>query len=603
MNTTLSFEPACLRKKFFRRISGCMAPLLLLVTLQVQAQVTIPQEYDKLIQKHRDVAAFGAEGFGDRIDLNSGSLEIAQTDVDLPGSNALPVRVTRRFVSGDKFATGLFNLWDLDVPYAHGIFGNGPNNPKGWTVYAARTEDIYKRCSQYAAPLPLFLQSGVFEPDEYWHGNFLHVPGAGDEEMLATDVSHAHVPSDGNNYTIITKSGAAVRCVPLAATSEAGAQGEGFEVVFQDGTVYTLNQMVSYTNEYITKPIDQFLLRRSSVQAGGVVTPQLAVSFGLPRVDVRLYPTKATDRFGNTVIYTWSTVNPKQLLRITASDGRQLTFTYTNGAIDSVTDGARTWTYASTTDTYTVTNPDGGKWVYRLNDLFNFKMSTTSGCGAPTYTGTPPILTGTVQAPTGAVATFTMQPVRMGRSWAWEECVYYNSEPLYAVEPIAFYTLAVIKKTVAGPGMPPTGLSWNYAYGPENMCYVSTCTASSPVTRTVSVTSPDGEVTRYSFGNKMHVNEGLLLKVESGWDGTSALRTVETTYADPSAAPYAGFYDGTPRQRGDTVTSGYKIPQRQVITTQQDRTFTWQVAADCAGIPYCFDAYARPTKVIRSSTP
>ena len=213
------------------------------------------RKYDKLINQHSNIAAFGAEGFGDKIDLNSGGLEIVQTDVDLPGNNALPVRIARRFATGDRFAAGQFGLWNLDIPYVHRVFGNHVNYPKGWTVGAALAADVYKRCSQFSAPMTLYFQDGEFQPDEYWHGNFLHTPGGGDEEMLMVGTLAAHLPSDGNTYKVVTRSNAAMRCVPLAATSEADSQGEGFEVVFPDGTVYTLNQMVSRTNEIISKPI------------------------------------------------------------------------------------------------------------------------------------------------------------------------------------------------------------------------------------------------------------------------------------------------------------------------------------------------------------
>ena len=113
------------------------AVLLMALASPVRAQVTIPQEYDKLIKKNGEIAAFGAEGFGDKVDLNSGSLQIVQVDVDLPGNNALPVRVARRFATGDRFASGHFGAWNLDIPYAHGVFANHVNNPKGWTVGAA----------------------------------------------------------------------------------------------------------------------------------------------------------------------------------------------------------------------------------------------------------------------------------------------------------------------------------------------------------------------------------------------------------------------------------------------------------------------------------
>lgn len=587
---------------------------ILLAAFAVQADVTIPQEYAKLIQHQGEITAFGSDGFGDRIDIGTGGLEIVQTDVDIPGNNALPVRVSRRFLPGNKRAIGHFGVWNLDIPYAHGVFANHVANPKGWTVDALPA-NVHKRCSHYAAPLIMTYQlgAGEFEPDEYWHGNFLHIPGAGDEEMLGLNVN-AHVPNDGKTYAIVTKSGASIRCVGLAATSEAGSQGEGFEVVAADGTVYTLNQMVTRLEEPIVKPIDDGLLHAARTSQAAGSSPMAAYQFMLPRRQVLLYPTKVADRFGNTVTYTWSATNPWQLLQIVASDGRQVSFSYASGSgyqVTSVTDGTRTWTYTGTSSAYTVTRPDGSQWVSNLTDLFNFQILTggDSCIGEPTYSG-PASVSGTITAPTGAVATFTMKPVKQGRSWVPWECVSNSSGPIYAREPIAYWKLAIDTKKLTGPGLPGAGLSWTHAYGPTNGCWATSssipsplCTGSSPTTRTVTVTEPDGAVTRYTFGNRFYANEGLLLKTESGWNGTSALRSVETTFASPSAAPYTSYYGGTPRMRGDTLITSWMIPPRKTVTVQQGRTFTWEVAADCTGVPYCFDTFARPTRVVRTSNP
>lgn len=584
---------------------------LLCLPLYAGGQTTIPQEYDKLIQQRSEVIVFGVEGFGDKVDISRGGLEIVQTDVDLPGSNKLPVRVARRFVPGNKYALGHFGVWNLDIPYAHGVFGYHAYNPQGWTVNEVPA-DIYKRCSHYGPPLTLVFQAGVFEPDEYWHGNFLHMPDSGDEELLSAP---GHVPIDGSTYPIVTKSGAAVRCVALAPTSEPGSQGEGFEVVAADGTVYTLNQMVSRVEEHISKPIGQMALRSGSAKSMVAVENQTmaATSFGLNRREVLLYPTRIRDSFGNTVTYSWSVTNPWQLLSISASDGRQIIFTYassTSSQVTSVSDGNRTWTYSGTADAYTVTQPDGSKWISNLLGLFEFKLHPTGdGCfNSPNYVGgIPAPVIGTITAPSGAMATFLMQPVKMGRSWVAPDCVFNGSEPIYAWMPAEYFTLALVGKTVVGPGMPLSGLSWNYSYGAVNSCWVHNgsplCSASSPTTRTVSVTDPTGQVVRYSFGNVAFGNDGLLQKTEYGWSGSAAQRTEDVVYADSSAPPYASFYGGTPRARGDTRLSSEQVPLRRRVITQQGRTFTWEVAADCSGIPYCFDAFARPTKIIQSSSP
>lgn len=601
----------------FRFVCLC-AMLLIVLASPARAQVKIPEEYDKLIQHRGEVTAFGNDGFGDRIDIGSGALQIVQTDVDLPGNSALPMRVSRRFVPGDKYGGGHFGLWSLDIPYMHGVFGNNSFyfNPVGWAVPGTGV-DQYKRCSQFSAPPELHFQSGVYFPDEYWQGSFFHLPGAGDQELLMG----SRVPTDGHAYPIVTKEGAAVRCVALASTSESGSQGEGFEVVTPDGVIYTLNQMVSRTYSVISKPISQMGLLRAGgssrqVTSGAVVGPMAVGKFSLARVEVMVYPTKVTDRFGNYVTYTWSTTNPWQLLQMSASDGRQITLTYPSDSsllVSSVSDGTHTWTYGHSGDIDTVTLPDGSSWSSNLGALFRFLMHPAGdGCYLEqSYNNASPV-TGTVTAPTGATAVYTMMPVGMGRSWVPLDCVSDDAgNALYSREPRVYFNFAVTAKTITGPGLPTAGSLWTYTYGPPNGCSnlgsnysgnYPACTASSPTTRTVSVTDPEGEVTRYTFGNHFAVDEGLLLKTESGWNGTSALKTTQTTYADMYAAPYA-YYSSSLRTRGDAVITGFKHPQRKVVTTQQGRTFTWEVASGCSGMPYCFDTFARPTKVVKSSTP
>jgi hypothetical protein len=58
------------------------------------------KEQGKLIHAPRDIAQLGSDLFGDKVNLYTGSLEFVQTDVSLPGNNALPVSVGRRLVAG-----------------------------------------------------------------------------------------------------------------------------------------------------------------------------------------------------------------------------------------------------------------------------------------------------------------------------------------------------------------------------------------------------------------------------------------------------------------------------------------------------------------------
>jgi hypothetical protein len=220
---------------------------------------------------------------------------------------------------------------------------------------------------------------------------------------------------------------------------------------------------------------------------------------------------------------------------------------------------------------------------------------------------------GSMTSPSGAKLALTLSRKVMGRSWVVRECTQDGDDPGHAIEPYLFLGLSVTSKKITGAGLPTEGLSWSYIYGDANNCWdpnvynpgpgAVLCNASSPQTREVVVTDPDLGQTRYTYGNRYKFNEGLLLKTEYGWNGTSALRTVTTEYADPTAAPYAAFQGISIRSKGDRDITSKPRPQRQVTTVQQGRTFTWKVATDCAGLPYCFDTYARPTKVMKFSTP
>lgn len=574
---------------------------------------SLPDEYSKHIQHRSAVTAFGPDLFGEQISLSTGSLEIVQTDIDLPGNSALPVRMGRRYAPGDVAADtggGHFAKWDMDIPSVHGVFAIGALWTTGYSGAKA-----YKRCSLFSQPPEVVVMGGYFMPDEYWHGSFFYAPGKGNQELLLRNASNAHVPTNGNYYPVVTKEGAAARCVALASTSQSGSQGEGFEVVTPDGVVYTFNHMVTRFARRIhkSKPGPKLLTAQSNAKSKPEdPPPTLAVDYILQRKEVVIYPSKVTDRFGNTVTYTWSTTNPWQLMQISASDGRHLDLTYvdsTSQLVSAVSDGTRTWQYVPGA----VTFPDGSTWTNGVpaSNTSPIPTGTTCDGGPADIGGNSFVINGS--SPSGASVEFTISPVLMGRSWVWRECLTDNGDESTR-EPYLFATMAITKKTITGPGLPPSGLTWTYAYSTPNHCWDPSgvsqpgsgavlCTAGSPVTRATTVTSPEGDVTRYTFGNRYKVDEGLLLKTDYGWNGSSALRTVTTTYADPEAAPYAAFNGNSVRNVGDYDITRMTRPQRQVTTTQQGRTFTWQVATGCSGGPYCFDTFARPTKVTKTSSP
>lgn len=611
----------------------CLGVILLAAMVTpAHAQVTVPEEYDKLI-KNREVIAFGNEGFGDQIDLAGGSLQIVQTDIDLPGNNALPVRVSRRFQAADPYGGGHFRYWSLDIPNVHGTFPRG-----GWVVDGPSGAST-QRCTYHGAPPDLYWNDAWWSPNEYWHGTFFSLPGGNDQELLQIN-GGAHVPNDGHSYHAITKSGAAARCVALDPTSEPLQSDEGFEIVSPDGTVYTLNHMVTRFRGALIKssfapmlamgPVTTSDEPQVSDQQKVADEQQLYNGYNLQREDYILFPTVVTDRFGNTVTYVWSTTNPWQLLQIVASDGRQLTLSYNSAAnstwVTSVSDGTRTWQYAYaatsgfTDDADTLTLPDGSAWRYSLARLFRMPLKPTSTFCATMNTltqrttwdsGSSTHYPGSITSPSGAIATYNLAAVMLGRSYLAFNCDTEGNDPAQARpnDPYLFLAAAPVSKQITGPGLPPGGMTWSYSYGPSNNCWIGSysegiaCTGSSPTTRQVIATEPDGSQTRYTYGNRANVDEGLLYKTEYGFTGTTALRTTDITYATAGAAPY-GAYDGlSPRGSGDFELTSKIRPQRQITTIQQGRTFTWQVATGCNGYPYCFDSYARPTKIVKASSP
>jgi hypothetical protein len=86
------------------------------------AQTTpVYEEQYKLMRAPNAVVKVGADLFGDTINLYNGKLDFTQTDVSLPGNNALPVAVGRRISTGDHAKEGrAFGLWELDIPHIYG---------------------------------------------------------------------------------------------------------------------------------------------------------------------------------------------------------------------------------------------------------------------------------------------------------------------------------------------------------------------------------------------------------------------------------------------------------------------------------------------------
>jgi hypothetical protein len=604
--------------------------LLFPITAGAQSSSTFEEQY-KLIKAPNAVTRLGGDLFGDDVNLYNGAVTFTQTDVSLPGNNSLSVSVGRRIVAGQhSYGNRAFGKWDLDIPHMHGTFALGTiSNKKGWNVGDALASKL--RCTNFGAPAYTNGANGDSEwaAEEFWQGNFMYVPGTGDQQMLKRAWDYTLQPAafvvDGvtvNQFPVVTTKNWSIGCLPKLANDSTVGQtmGEGFVAVSPDGTRYVFNHLISHlapllskakVSEYdplIVKEIPfatnaktRIALKPRIDDGGGEIAPQAARVPLLQTAEYWLMPTKIIDRFGNTVTYTYDPVRPANLMTIVSKDrdnsskeDRTITFAYVTDAagptnrIKSVFDGTRTWNYSyhgtgTGTNLDQVTLPDSSKWDFSQTEgmFANVAYMPGSECSERSYPY-PTVRQGTMVHPSGASGKFTLIPVEHGRSDVPQDC-----RERVLVTPIYFHSNSLINKEISGPGIAP--MSWNYAYGPANGSF-SPCSGCA-TTKTINVTDPKGQVTKYTFGNQYRVSEGKIQQIDEGWNGSSAMRTTVTGYALPGTA-------GAIRQLGTSDvmndTSTEIAPARQRTITQQGVDFKWEVTQ--------FDSVARPSQIRRSSS-
>jgi RHS repeat-associated protein len=540
------------------------------------AQDTEPyQQQANLIKAPEAALKLGTDLFGDQINLYTGSVSFQHTDVSLRGNNALDVSIGRRLAVGTRVVGGhQFGRWELDIPHIHGTY----SAHDGWITRQGDT----RRCTGFSAP-PITIGNGssYWGPIDYWSGIFLSLPSGEEQRMLLRASNFPNGPGDPARYPIVTKDHWTFECLPTLANNSAAAQGEGFVALSPEGTRYTFNWLATY-------PASVVISHDSQSKYGS-----------LDRADVWLLPTLVTDRFGNTVRYTYDPARPGNMTKIEASDGRMLTLSYgaagEDRSIKSVSDGTRTWNYSYSVDGQwsdldTVTLPDNSAWkVAGLRTLLsNVYVNDVGVCGNPIDV-VETVLTGSIQHPSGASASYRIAPVLHGRTDVPLVCSSPNH--LSYQIPLKFYTNSLTSRTISGPGL--VDMTWTYEYASHGTW--APCGQLCDLGKTVLQHDPAGNTTRYTFGNRFEVSEGMLMRVDYGWDGTSAVRTVTNQYKSPIGAPYPETYGtSTDFAMGDIGTSMRNRPLEQRVTTQQGVNFTWHADA--------FDVFMRPTQVTRSSS-
>ncbi|MDP3086455.1 MAG: hypothetical protein Q8N44_22520, partial [Rubrivivax sp.] len=198
----------------------------------------------QLTRASQNITSLGAELMGDRVNLYTGALEFQHGDISLPGNSALPVALGRRHTVGrDPIVQGEFGDWDLDVPHIRGVFPTA----RGWKTMNGSTA----RCSNYGPQADFILSGTAFwYAEEFWQGNHMAIPGAGSQELLLRSYANTLMPSDGQNYPVVTRDNWQLRCLP----SVANGPGEGFVALAPDGTQYRFDWMVTRTQPWLRDP-------------------------------------------------------------------------------------------------------------------------------------------------------------------------------------------------------------------------------------------------------------------------------------------------------------------------------------------------------------
>lgn len=547
------------------------------------------EEYDRLLESRQAIAALSADNvFGDSLDLYSGTLSFTSTDVSIPGNSKLPVAVTRKFTvtnrEGYSEHSYPFADWELDIPHVSGVFAPSWHDD---------------RCDRAKPPSAL----GVVPADEFWAGNHADMPGGG--EMLWVTTTWPK-PSTGGPYKWVTAGNTYFSCL----SSIANGTGQGFLAIAGDGTKYWFNHMAR-TREPSYK-----------YNSGGDYNPTVT------RYKVSLYATRIEDRFGNWVTYTYSNAatQPLKITRIASNEGRTITFHYgTHGFVSSVSDGSRSWSYGYQNDSLTmVTQPDTEQWQIAFSALANARIQYSSGDPRNCFTLNMAIsgnLTGSITHPSGAKGTYTVGPVRFGRTNVPAICRNYQlpgtpdpngKNDDYFLLPVRGMSLTLKSRQISGPGLTTgqwtyawsggTG-SWQYPPGETHpickdincldpVCLSDDCAGG----RSVTIIEPDGSWTKHAYGNSYRYNEGKLLGVQTG-KGSDVLRTVAYDYNyATSSQPYSAKIGSSPQQRGAGFVSEYPRPQRSRVITQDGATFSNSVNGNA------FDDFARPLSVTKSSS-
>ncbi|WP_367346186.1 RHS repeat protein [Stenotrophomonas bentonitica] len=550
------------------------------------------QEYSKRIEAAQTLTALKSELMGDSVSVYNGATDFSVTDIELAGSG-MPVRLTRRLsveltpigpgepLAAPKLA-GLGN-WDIDVPYLSATF----DSAVGWRGLDSTGALSDSRCSVVVAPQISF--SGAISIFDIFQGVSIHVPGEGDRPVLLAEPG-VPAPNDGVPHRWTSRERDAFSCIAM----QSGMTGEGFAMQTTDGRRFEFNYAVA-------RPAGN--MRQSRGPMNQAVT--------ISRTRMFLLATKVTDRFGNTLSYSYNgRGNPTAIVAEDRNgEVRRMDLAYQGDRLTSASINARSWTYQydGAGNLSAVTLPDGSAWQYsyagNLKPGFDFwDGETSSTCG-----GGPDVLLANYEVvsrhPSGAQGKFNFTNLRHYRAGVQRsECVAKTSgQDLYYVlsTPNQFDVMSLISKELSGPGIPQP-LLWTYAYTRERQALWGggqptpyPC-QSCPTTKANTVNQPDGSRIVYDYGFLYAWNDGQLMGSTTYDPAGNILTSTRSELMSDAQLATQPFYPNYGlRVGGDDIGTLKVRPMVSTSVTQQGTTYSSTTNS--------FDAYARPTSVTRAS--
>ena len=581
-------------KPAFKALLLLLGTLLppLIAQAQTQSQGGIPPyvEYRKRVETSQNISPLDVGLFREEISLYNGSTTFSVTDIDVPGSNGLPVRLSRRLAvdlqqqtaiaTYDSLLRGAGN-WDVDVPWMGATYASSAGNAL--------------RCDGgYVPPLVMGALS-AFRRGDVWQGISVNIPGRGTTFTMGIQ-TQAPKPSVAAAWRLTTSQRDHFDCIPMRA----GFSGQGFRMTTASGLHYFFDVATSRTAARLAKSV-----KGSNGMYADVY---------LDRNKLYLLASRIEDRFGNSVQFQYNANGHP--VRIWSNDGRDIQLAYSGNRLATATTNGRSWQYVYSGDDLTsVTFPDTSRWQYAYSGTLKPYPDPNGVPQLPLCAGMPAMqdvsFALTATHPSGATGVFQFGNHRHFRSGVHAtECVQsgdpYN--PNYdLLTPHYFDVLGIDSKQITGPGLP--SMTWTYDYGlnGQTLWGVHTEPATYPCTtcdpsKSVTVTNPDGTKTRHHFGIRYHDNDGRQLGTDKLDSAGAVVRSESSTYLAEAQVPGQAFFGAYGSVLG-AVSDPASARIRPVVSrtiTQQGSTYTTTVPQ--CGPALCFDAFARPTSETKSSS-